>query len=600
MKIILWLSSLFCVSNINAQNTDKRFIGLDTAFTRTLKELNAVGFSVAVVEKNKILYAKGFGYADLKIKKAATENTVYAIGSCTKAFTSSLLGILQKEDKLNYDDKLTKHLPNLCFFNNEMNSNITLRDAMCHRTGLPRHDLSWYLFVSNNRDSLLQRIKYQEPSYTVKEKWQYNNFMFLAQGVVAEKITGKTWEENLISKIALPLGIKNMSYSVSDLAKNINASKGYTYQKKKGIEETPYYNLDAMGPAGSINASVLDMAAWLQCWINGGKLNGKEVLPAAYIKEATSSQMVMAGGLPSADVPDVHFNNYGFGWMLASYKGHYRVEHGGNINGFTASTCFFPSDSIGIVVLCNQGGSRVNAVVRNLITDRLLKLKYKDWTTSTKINIDSTEKTAEKAKLAATSNKKINTKTSHTLTDYDGLYSNAAYGSMSVMLQNDSLFASLPNDKWWLRHYHYDVFEPFDVTPNKPIDTSDAGELKIQFTMSEAGEIDGLKMNIEPSIGKPIEFVKTSRPKKVSSADLKQYEGSYLISGMTIIVAVVGEKLKMTVPDQPEYELVPIDTDKFSLKDLKGFSAKFNKNEKGEVTELVLMQPNGNFAAKKK
>ena len=139
--------------------------------------------------------------------------------------------------------------------------------------------------------------------------------------------------------------------------------------------KTDYYHIDAMGPAGAINSSVMDMSNWLNTWIHGGKFNGKEIIPAGFAKEAMSSQMVSGPGFPEADTQDVQFSTYGFGWMLASYRGHYRVEHGGNIDGFSASTCFFPSDSVGIVVLTNQGNSAIPAIVRNLLADRMLGIE---------------------------------------------------------------------------------------------------------------------------------------------------------------------------------------------------------------------------------
>src|SRR5690606_21091437 len=100
---------------------------------------------------------------------------------------------------------------------------------------------------------------------------------------------------------------------------------------------------------------------------------------APYVTDAISAQMVMKGKLPDRKLPGLNFANYGLGWMLSSYKGHYMVEHGGNIDGFTASTAFFPTDSIGIVVLSNQNGSIVPAMVRNLLAERLLGLEYFDW-----------------------------------------------------------------------------------------------------------------------------------------------------------------------------------------------------------------------------
>jgi len=272
--------------------TDSRLAGLDTAFAHVLKDWHASGFAVAVVEKNKIIYAKGFGYRDFENKIPVTPNTLFAIGSCTKAFTSSLLGILRRDGKVDFDKPVRNYIPELKFYNDELNSRITLRDMMCHRTGLPRHDYSWYFFSVSSRDSLIQRIQYLEPSAGYREKWQYNNFMFMAQGVAAEKITGKSWEQNIREKIFQPLGMNRSIFSIDDMMKSDDAAIGYNLERDSIISKTDYYHIDAMGPAGSINSSVNEMSNWLITWINHGKFNGKEVLPEAYVNEAITPQMI--------------------------------------------------------------------------------------------------------------------------------------------------------------------------------------------------------------------------------------------------------------------------------------------------------------------
>ena len=160
MKIQL-ISLLLCAASLNviAQkslgiNTDARFKGLDTAFQRVLRTWHAAGFAVAVIEKKKVVYAKGFGYRDIAGKLPVTPNTLFAIGSCTKAFTATLVGKLQQDGKLDIDKPVVNYLPALKFYNDAMNNTITLRDMMSHRTGLPRHDLSWYFFNSSSTDSL--------------------------------------------------------------------------------------------------------------------------------------------------------------------------------------------------------------------------------------------------------------------------------------------------------------------------------------------------------------------------------------------------------------------------------------------------------------
>lgn len=172
---------------------DKRLAGIDTAMQRILKEFNAVGVSVSVVEKNKVVLAQGFGYKDLEGKKPVTPQTLFQIGSCTKAFTTTLLGTLMDEKLLDFDKPVSEYLPELIFKDDNLTKNVTTRDMMTHRTGLPRHDFAWYLRgTTTNRAEMLKAVRYFEESAGLRETWQYNNFMYMAQGALAEKLTGKT------------------------------------------------------------------------------------------------------------------------------------------------------------------------------------------------------------------------------------------------------------------------------------------------------------------------------------------------------------------------------------------------------------------------
>ncbi len=598
---------LFCILCLSAFAQKKQkplpappdpFAGLDTAFARVLKDWLASGFAVAVVEKNKIVYEKGFGYRDFENKLPVTTNTLFAIGSCTKAFTCSLLGMLRQDGKVDFDKPVRNYLPSLKFYNDEMNNKITLRDMMCHRTGLPRHDLSWYYFQTSSRDSLVQRIQYMEPSASIRERWQYNNFMFLAQGVAIEKITNKSWEDNIREKIFGPLNMTHSVFSIEDMTKSGDAAFGYNLIKDALIKKTDYFHIDAMGPAGSINSCVNDMANWVMTWINGGRFYDKEVIPPAYLSEAISSQAIMGGALPDKEKKDIYFSNYGLGWMLSSYRGHYRVEHGGNIDGFSASTCFFPSDSVGIVVLVNQSNSTVPAVVRNLIADRMLGLKYFDWQTDLKNAADKAKAGAKDAQNAIVPDRKPNTKPSHDPGDYAGSFINKAYGVIDVAMRNDSLFANAGKHNWWLRHYHYDWFEPLEIDPLFGIDTSEKSQ-PLQFVDNREGNIELLEISLEPTL-KPIVFTRIVKEKKLAVDSLQKFTGEYIITAITAKVYLKDDKLFLFVPGQPEYELVPTDTNKFNIKTLTGYSVQFNTDVNNKVTELLFIQPNGTFKATRK
>ncbi|QNA45390.1 serine hydrolase [Lacibacter sediminis] len=596
-KMFFLCIAVILLQSANAQTTEKRLAGLDTFINRILKEWSAAGVTVAVVEKNKVIMTRGFGYKDYENKVPVTENTLFAIGSCTKAFTSSLLAFPMKEGKLDLDKPVTQYLPELRFIDDELNNHVTARDMMSHRTGLPRHDLAWY-GSRTKRDSLIYIIRYFEKTAPLRRAWQYNNFMFLAQGVLAEKLSGKSWDVLVREHLFTPLNMTASNTSMNDHVKSPDYSFGYN-EKDGAITKMKFMNIDGIGPAGSINSNAKDMANWVMMWVNGGKFNGKEILPAAYYNQAISSQMVTGAGLPTKEQPDVFLSNYGFAWFLANYRGHYRVEHGGNIDGFSSSTSFFPTDSIGIFVSVNQNGSPIPGIIRNTIADKLLGLKYKDWHRTQKTAVDKAKAAAKEKLKADSTQRKMGTRPTHAITDYAGTFTNEGYGTLTIEQQKDSLVAKYNALTFKVKHYHFNYFNFIPVA-----DGVDAGEddaMKGQFNINIKGEIESLSLPLQAGV-KDIEFKKKVETIDVSKADLEKYVGEYELPGPTLVkVYIKGEKtLVAFVTGQTDYELIPVKPDVFNLKIVSGFSVRFEKNDAGEVTALYFVQPNGTFKATRK
>nr|WP_321233336.1 serine hydrolase [uncultured Psychroserpens sp.] len=595
-KLALLALGVFITFSINAQ--DKRLKGIEKELNKILETTKAASFAVAVVEGDKLIYAKGFGYSDYENKVPADANTLYAIGSSSKAFTSSVLGLLRADDKLSFDDNPRQHIPELEFYNDDMNNNLIIKDLMRHSTGLPRHDGSWYYFPTHNKDSLLMRVKYQEPFTGIRQQWYYNNFGFLAQGVIAERITGKSWEDNINDYFFKPLGMNRSNATIAEMKSSSNAAFGYEL-KEDVIKKMDYYDIAGMSPAGSINSSVNDMSKWLITWINDGKYKGEEIIPANYIDEALSSQMVVGANTPDDEFPDIHFANYGYGWFLQSFKGHYRVEHGGNINGFSANVAFFPSDKVGIVVLTNQNGSAVPSLVRNTIADRMLGEEESDWVGRYEKRLEKNKKTQEEIKEDSESSNVKNTTPSHINLDYTGSYSHGGYGTFEITSKSDSLFTKVNNDDIYLHHYHYDVFELVDVVDNK-IDTTQYGNsIKVTFLTNDAGDISGAKMKIEPTVDAVV-FKRTPNTIDVDTKTLDLYTGEYDISGTEIKVYTKKDVLYIFVKGQPEYEQIPTAKHKFSFKTLEGFKIEFLESEDGSINQIKMIQPNGTFVANRK
>lgn len=600
MRIPILLSLIFLSTSLSFGQTDSRLKGLEKEMNEILEATKAAGFSVAIIEGDQLIYSNGFGYRDYENKIPADANTLFAIGSSTKAFTSAILGLLRDEGKLSFDDSPIKYIPELRFNNEAMNNQIIIKDMMCHRTGLPRHDISWYLFPTFNKDSLLMRIEHQEPFTGVRQTWYYNNFMFLAQGVLAERITGNSWEDNIRTHFFKPLGMTRSNLSIAELEKSENASLGYELEKDSIIRKMDYYKIAGMAPAGSINSSANEMANWLITWINHGEYQGEKILPRNYVDEAMSAQMVVGGGIPGAEHADLHFATYGYGWFASSYRGHYRVEHGGNIDGFSANVAFFPSDEIGIVVLANQNGSSVPYLVRNVIADRMLNQESGNWIRE---YIEEQEEAkasrAMKEEGEEESSRVANTSPSHIVPQYTGAYSNPGYGEFEIFESNDSLFAQFPLEKFYLAHYHYDVFKPYVVEDNTIAPDNDMGIL-FNFTTNIVGDISSVKINLEGAVD-PINFAHSPNTIEVEEKELEQYVGDYEIEGMALQVYIKNENvLYLYVPGQPEYELLATGQHKFSIKTLDGFKTEFVAGDDGQIEAIKLIQPNGTFRAEKK
>ncbi|WP_343747614.1 serine hydrolase [Fluviicola sp.] len=602
-KIFTLLLTTSCLTTAIAQTKEKkpdyakRLAGIEKELEKVLADQKAAGFSVAVVYKDQILLNKGFGYRDLANKKPVTPHTLFAIGSSSKAFTAAILGQLEKEGKLKLDDLATKHLPQLSFKYDYMNTGITIRDMMCHRTGLSRFDYSWYLFNSANRDSMIQRVKYMEPNAKLREKWQYNNWMFLAQGMIAERITEKTWEQNIQERFFAPLKMTRSNTDIELTKKDADVSLPYSFDSKFNIKKVDYYNINGMGPAGSINSCSNDMANWVSTWIMGGKFKGQEIIPESYIRAASSSQMVISGGRPG-EHPDIQFSNYGLGWMLESYRGHYLVEHGGNIDGFSANVAFFPSDSIGIVVLVNQNASAVPETVRSIIADKLFALTPIPWNADVKKEIDAMVAAAGKNVNKGDSIQVKGTKPSHPLKDYAGFYSNPAFCDFTIVLENDTLKSVIGGEKVWLKHYHYDVFDIETVKKDENADPDSESKFLINFASANDGKIESISMQLDEP-GKNTVFTRGNPKVAISNDELAKYVGEYNLEGATIKIYLKDKTLMVLVPGQPDYETVSVGNDTFDLVIAKGYSVKFTV-ENGKSTAVTFQQPNGNFTAKRK
>jgi CubicO group peptidase (beta-lactamase class C family) len=593
MRHILFLLILAMPGNVvfgQNKDLDKKLNGLDAYVGAVMHDWSVQGVSIAIVYKNKIVLSKGYGYRDKEKKLPVTSQTLFAIGSCTKAFTAAGLCLLEDEDKLELDKPVRDYLPDFKLQDDYVSANITLRDLLCHRSGLPRHDLLWYGAPFSRRE-LYERLQYLEPSKPFRTAYQYQNLMFMVAGMVAGQVAQQSWEDFTRDRLLVPLEMATTNFSVDALQKASDFAIGYSLQNDT-VKVIPYMNIDALGPAGAINSSADDMSHWLVALINGGRYKGKKVLSENIVRRLQTPTMTTPAEVPIR-FDESFYNSYGLGWVITSYRGHVRVDHGGNIDGFSASTCFLPKDSIGVVVLSNMSGTPLPAIVRNQVLDRMLGLSLIDWNGRFLTDENKNKDLQARVKKEEDDLHRVkDTKPSHPLAAFCGKFEDPAYGVVEISNAGSNLHADLHGLRTELAHYHYDVFQ---ATSKKYFQAE-----KFQFITGLDGSIDVIRIRLEPAV-KDIEFKRILQVLDVRMPTLANYTGDYDFGGRVARVYLKeASKLYLFLPGQPEYELAAIKPNEFKIKILDGFQVRFEVDASGKANELVSIQPNGTFRAKRK
>ena len=565
--------------------------GLDDLAAKAMQEWKIPGVALAVVKDGKVIYAKGYGYRDVEKKLPVTTDTLFAIGSITKSFTSLTFGMLNDEGKVEWDKPVREMLPEFAMFDPVANDHATPRDFFSHRTGLPRHDLVWYSSDFSRAD-LVNRIRYLKPTKDLRSAFQYNNLTIMTMGYLEGKITGLGWEGAVRARIFGPLEMTHSNFAVTDMEKSDNHALAYEW-RKEAVKLVPYHNIDSIGPAGAINSSVDDMSHYLTFQLGDGTWQGKRLVSEGNLREMHGPQTALADAPPAVSFPELGHHAYGFGWVVTSYRGHNLVWHNGGIDGFYALLSMLPADHMGVVVLTNLPHGNIPDVLAYNVYDRLLGLDQLPWFDRFKEREAKQKKEEDADKKTKSMDQKPGTHPSHPLADYVGEYQNSGYGSIKITQRGDAFEAVLNTMRPFpLQHYHYDIFQ----VPDDAEDSAAAGQ-RFQFNMNKQGDIETVSSALEQALGEDIVF---RRIAKLSPEDLQPIVGDYVLGELTATVTLTDGTLRLALPGQPQYELLPKRGLTFDVKGMAGFAVEFKKDASGKVTEAVFSQPNGVFTAKRK
>ena len=589
--------ALFVCTTLTAQTpTNQRLEGLDAHAKDLMQTFKTPGLAVAVVKMNKLVLARNYGFRDLSKKARVDGDTLFAIGSTTKAFTALGVALLAEDGELALDDTVRKHLPTFQLFDEYATNHMTVEDLLCHRSGLPRHDMAWY-GSKRTRKQLFDALRFLPPNKPIRATWQYQNLMFMTAGYLVGQSTDSKWEEFTRKRILGPLGMKRTNFTVKESERDHNVAVPYELGKdeESGAEKVrriPFRNIDAIGPAGSINSSVRDMSRWVMMLLAKGKFGGKTIARPQTIANVMRPRMVT--GRPRRTT-HVGYTSYALGWMVSTYRGRLLVQHGGNIDGFSAAVWLLPDQKFGIVVLSNLNADQSRTLLPLWLADRLFALEPVDWKAQALKRIAAGKKRAAAAKAKKDAHRVKGTKPAHPIGAYVGSYVHKGYGTIEIKSggaksgeakSGDTLSLEFHGLEGALKHVHYEVFE---------VQGKVLSGRRVQFETDVKGKVAAVSVAFEPAAA-AIVFDRAPSSRLSDPAFLTDLTGTYHLASQTATVELrKSGKLFVTVSGQPSYECVPGTGLRFHLKGLQGHSVVFELDAKNKAISFDFDQPNGVF-----
>jgi len=464
---------------------------IDGILRDTLRFWHAPGIAAVVVRDDRIIYLNGLGVRELGRNEPVTADTLFAIGSCTKAFTATALAILVEEGKADWDDPVRKHLPWFRLDDPLADHDVRLCDLLCHRIGLAGHDLLWYGAPWNIEESV-RRMAFLQRSTSFRSTYEYNNLAYLAAGLAIGSTAKQPWHVFVQERLFKPLGMKDAVFTSGEAQKSANHASPHSHDTAGNVTVIPWYNDDKqIRASGSIKTSARDLGQWLRFQLAHGKLDGKQIVSVAALDETHTPRIPVP--LSAAErAAGATQSSYALGWHISDYRGHAIHQHGGAVAGFRARIILVPRKNLGLVLLTNlQDMEIVNAAGNNLL-DHLLGVEKKDWNVF--FDKEHTKaKAAEKERLDKLKTGQVWGRKAKDLDMYVGKYSEPAYGTVTIKKKNGSLWLTWSSYQFPLTHYHYDTF----LTPTKDLQLllaeADLRAKTVVFEMNEDAEMSFLR-----------------------------------------------------------------------------------------------------------
>jgi CubicO group peptidase (beta-lactamase class C family) len=476
--------ALFCLLAAvpaSAQNPD--LAAIDREVREALRQWEVPGVAVVIVRRDRVDVTKGFGVSELGTARPVKADTLFPIASCTKSFTSAALAMLVGQDKVAWNDPVGKHLPEFHLSDPNADGLVTVRDLLCHRTGVGSHDYLWYR-APWSQDEMIRRTGLMPLTGQFRSSFAYQSVMFMAAGKIIGKHDVDGWDGFVRRRLFTPLGMSSTVTTSAEAAKKDNLSRGHKRRRDGKIIEMDYYPMPEPNAAGSIHTTAKDLAHWLQFQLGDGTWHGHRLISADAFAETHHAQNIIpSNDLTRAMNPESVQLTYGMGWVISDYRGTKVWSHAGLIDGFRCQFTVLPDPGLAIGLMANLHATKMNLALANRLVDLLLDLPERDWHSHYLAIQKSEDRASEAAEKRREDTRKKDNKPTLPLDAYANRYEHAAFGEAVVRVEGERLKWAWGAFKRDLLPYDGNTFELRDVM----IDVQD-----VTFTI-EAGRVTKMK-----------------------------------------------------------------------------------------------------------
>ena len=474
---------------------------IEPVVQQAMQTWNVPGLAISVVKDDQVLLAKGYGVRESGRPEAVDEHTLFAIGSNTKAFTATAIGLLVQEGQLAWDNPVRRYLPGFQLMDEHATQLMTVRDLLCHRSGLGTWAGDVLLLSSYSTEEIVRRLRHIPPVFSFRAGYGYSNLMFITAGLVIETVSGMSWDEFIRQRIFEPLGMQDSVTNPRYFGERANIAAPHE-DVRGGLQTVPYRSDAHVGAAGAICASAADIALWLRLQLGMGSFSGNQLVDASIIEEMrTPHTPIRLNANERKLFPTRFFSAYGLGWFLCDTHGRLTVRHTGGVDGMLSSIVMLPEEKIGIAVFSNKLPNAAFNLLAFHMADHLLGASPRDWIQAY-LELDQEGKEKEQqVQTQRNESRAQGTWPSFELAKYCGSYDSLILGGAAVTLADGGLHIQLKAHEsisGKLSHWHYDTFL---CRWDDPV----LGESLVPFISDGQGNISEFRVKIREDWIDPIE-----------------------------------------------------------------------------------------------